>query len=202
MRIVAVADTHSQHHRLPPIPEGDVLIHAGDLTGRGTVREIAEALQFFRALPHPHKILIAGNHDFAFQRDPNSIQSLLEGFTYLQDSSTTIDGIRFWGSPWQPYFGGWAFNLLRGPTIAEKWALIPEDTDVLITHGPPFGFGDDVGYERVGCKDLKNRLRIVNPKHHLYGHIHEDRGSWVFGKSKLHNVTTADSTLPATVIDL
>lgn len=201
MRIVAMADTHSSHKNLR-VPEGDVLVHAGDLTDMGRIPQIREVLDWMRSQPHPHKIVIAGNHDFGFQNEFETVEPLLEGLTYLHDSGTEIDGLSFWGSPWQPYFGGWAFNLERGRPLAKKWELIPQNTGVLITHGPPHGFGDNVGYERVGCKDLKARIRVAKPFLHLFGHIHEDRGNWVLGSSRLFNVTTSYCELPCTVIDV
>jgi Icc-related predicted phosphoesterase len=201
LTIVALVDTHG-HHADVAVPDGDVLVLAGDLTRRGTLPELAQALDHYRRLPHAHKLVIAGNHEFCLQKTPEQALPLLHGFTYLLDSGVTLHGLRFWGSPWQPYFYNWAFNLHRGPKIAEKWAKIPEDTDVLVTHGPPRGHGDDVGHDRVGCEDLLARVRVVRPLLHLYGHIHEDRGHWRLGDSLLVNATTDEGLKPATVIHL
>jgi len=96
---------------------------------------------------------------------------------YLENSGVEIDGVKFWGSPWQPEFFNWAFNLPRGRRLAEIWALIPDDTEVLITHTPPYGILDRVDSgEHVGCEDLRRALQRVKPKVHVFGHIHEDRG--------------------------
>ena len=132
------------------------------------------------SLPHRHKIVIAGNHDWCFTREPHAALEVLgDGIIYHQDAETTIDGVRFWGSPWQPEFCGWAFNLPRGPVLAEKWAHYSRGIHVLVTHGPPFGIGDDCGTRgRQGCEELREAVRRVRPLLHLFGHIHEDGGFW------------------------
>jgi Icc-related predicted phosphoesterase len=190
LTLVAMADTHSYHGRLT-VPEGDILIHAGDLTRRGSLEELAEVNRFLASLPHRHKLVVAGNHDWCFQEREAEARAVLTAATYLQDEAVVIEGVKFYGSPWQPWFLDWAFNLSRGPELALRWAQIPEDTDVLITHGPPLGFGDRVEEgERVGCEDLLRRVRQVRPKLHLYGHIHEDGGIWTEGGTTFANVTT------------
>jgi Icc-related predicted phosphoesterase len=201
-RIVAIADTHGEHSRLE-LPEGDILIHAGDMTLRGTMEQLGHVAQWLRKQKHQHKIVIAGNHDFALQRDPVNARALFHGLTFLEDSEVTVAGLRIWGSPWQPWFHDWAFNLRRGAEIDAKWKLIPEGIDVLVTHGPPLGYGDLVHRgERVGCEDLLRHLSRVKPKLHLFGHIHEDRGEWQLGPTRIVNCTTSEADLPATVIDL
>jgi len=177
VRLVAVSDTHG-HLPAHAVPDGDVLIHAGDLTRMGTLEQIAAAGAWLRSLPHRDKIVIAGNHDFAFEREPAAaLAAFGEGFTYLLDAGVTIAGVRFWGSPWQPQFFDWAFNLDRGAPLAEKWALVPGDTDVLITHGPPQGILDrTAGGDAAGCADLLARVAAVRPRAHVFGHIHEAAG--------------------------
>ena len=125
------------------------------------------------------------------------------GLTFLEDSEARLAGLRIWGSPWQPWFHDWAFNLRRGAEIDAKWKLIPQGLDVLITHGPPLGFGDRVhSGERVGCEDLQRHLDRVKPRLHFFGHIHEDRGQWQLGPTRIVNCSTSECQLPATVIDL
>ena len=107
--------------------------------------------------------------------NPSQVRKELTNCTYLQDSSTEIYGLKIYGTPWQPKFCGWAFNLERGQELCEKWDKIPEDTDVLITHTPPVGYGDlcSTGI-RAGCVDLLMSVQQrVKPKYHIYGHIHE-----------------------------
>lgn len=184
MRVVCLSDTHNQHAALGPIPDADLLIHAGDLTGHGSPRELADAAAWLRALPHPHKVVIAGNHDFLFERDPAAARALIHrpeaGVIYLQDESWTHpeSGLKLYGSPWQPRFFDWAFNLDRGAPLAAIWARIPDDVDILITHGPPHGVLDvNTRGEPTGCEALAARLPALRSlKLHVFGHIHEARG--------------------------
>ncbi|MEM9380697.1 MAG: metallophosphatase domain-containing protein [Planctomycetota bacterium] len=176
MRIVCLSDTHGLHDEVV-VPDGDVLLHSGDLTARGNPDEIASVGAFLARLPHRHKVVIAGNHDFLFETDRERAQELLGDVTFLQDDGATVEGLAVWGSPWQPWFHDWAFNLERGEALAEKWALIPSGTDVLLTHGPPRGVLDTTRRgEGVGCDDLVDALERVRPALHLFGHIHEARG--------------------------
>jgi predicted phosphodiesterase len=143
-KLVIMADTHGFHADLQ-VPDGDILIHAGDVGRAGTLEEIAAAHDWLCQLPHKYKILVAGNHDRAFETQPARARQIVSDLIYLQDEGCTIDGIRFYGSPWTPDFNEWAFNLPRGEALANKWSLIPQGTDVLITHGPPRGIGDAGG---------------------------------------------------------
>ena len=202
MRIVAVADTHLYHRELV-IPDGDVFVHAGDMCRRGDLAELASAVTWIESLPHKHKVIVAGNHDWAFAKDPAAARQLVAHMTYLEDREATIDGLRFYGSPWQPEFNDWAFNLPRGPALAAVWAKIPAHVDVLITHGPPEGIGDRIGdVARSGCADLLARVTEVVPRLHLFGHIHQDGGAWRIGGTLFANVTTWECQRVATVIDI
>jgi hypothetical protein len=204
VRIVAVADTHLFTERLE-VPVGDVFVHAGDLGRRGDLDELARAAAWIAALPHRHLVVAAGNPQWAFPREPAAARALLGPVIYLEDSGAAIDGLRFWGSPWQPAFNGWAFYLARGAPLREVWARIPAGLDVLITHGPPLGFGDDSGWEgeeRAGCADLRARVAEVPPRLHLFGHIHQAGGCWREGPTTFANVTTWECARAPTVIDL
>ena len=177
-RIVCISDTHTRHEELE-MPPGDILVHAGDLTDLGAETDVVDFDRWLGTLPYPHKIVIAGNHDFIFERDPVRARRLITNAVYLQDSEVEVEGLRFWGSPWQPWFYDWAFNLERGEPLAAKWRLIPERTDVLITHGPPAGIGDATHRdEHVGCADLLAAVRRIGPRLHVFGHIHEGYGRW------------------------
>lgn len=192
MRIVCLSDTHNQHDRLA-VPDGDVLVHAGDATGHGTLTEWAAFASWLTALPHRHKVLIAGNHDFCCQREAALARARLCGVLYLQDELAEVEGLRIWGSPWQPWFYDWAFNLQRGPEIAAKWALIPDAVDVLITHGPPAGILDRTTKgEDVGCMDLLRELQRVRPKLHVFGHIHEAYGTLDRDGCRFVNASSCD----------
>jgi predicted phosphohydrolase len=202
MRIVAVADTHLFHEELV-VPEGDVFVHAGDMCQAGTLDELRAAIEWIVGLPHTHKVIIAGNHDFAFLEHPDEARAMMTGLTYLQDEGATIGGTTFWGSPWQPAYNDWAFNLRRGAPLRAKWELIPEGVDVLITHGPPMGIGDHGPVAgRLGCEELLARVQVVRPKIHMFGHIHQDGGAWPIGETLYANVTTWECERAPTVIDL
>lgn len=202
MRIVCVADTHLFTDDFV-VPAGDVFIHAGDMCRRGDLDELARAAAWIRSLPHRHKIVVAGNHDWAFAREPAAARALLPGVTYLEDAFAEVAGLRVWGSPWQPAFHDWAFNLPRGQALAAKWALIPANLDILVTHSPPEGIGDDFTmHGRAGCADLRRRVASVTPRLHVFGHIHQDGGAWQAGGTLFANVTTWECNRAATVVDV
>jgi Icc-related predicted phosphoesterase len=213
LTIATISDTHNKHKQLiHPIPKADVLIHAGDISSKGHRSEVESFLKWFKSQPHPYKIFIAGNHDISFDGkicsgiDPYTLRKvdgneligkpewlveMLEDFHkdpcnfYLEDSSYQIEGVNFWGSPYSPRFGhGWAFNEDRGYHIREHWDLIPEDTHVVITHGPVKGKVDyvlpnsyQIHGEHVGCSDLEWVLtKKIKPLLHVCGHVHEAYG--------------------------
>jgi predicted phosphohydrolase len=200
LTLVAMADTHGYHESLR-VPPGDILIHAGDLGRFGTLDELRDFDAFLGSLPHRHKIVVAGNHDWCFQRTPELARATLSQATLLCDEAAIVEGIRFYGSPWQPEFMDWAFNLPRGAQLAEKWALIPDDTDVLVTHGPPFGIGDRTwSGSHVGCEDLLRRVRQVRPRLHVFGHIHEGGGVYREDATVFVNATTNEcASQPVTI---
>ena len=194
MKFVTISDTHGQHEFLS-LPQGDVIIHAGDISNIGREREVIDFLSWFKDLDYKYKIFITGNHDFFFEKEsPEKIKQLIpENVIYLNDSSVTIEGIKVWGSPITPWFYNWAFNRERGPEIATHWDLIPFDTDILITHGPVFGIHDKTIYNKcVGCNDLLLRINEIQPKIHICGHIHEGYGIENTNGTTFINASTLD----------
>ena len=191
MKMTFISDTHGRHEHLTSkaynniLGSGDCIIHAGDISNLGKVGEIKDFLDWFSNTDYTHKIFIAGNHDFGFEVVQDIAPEYKEkGVHYLFDSEVVIDGVKFYGSPWQPEFYNWAFNLPRGEKLAEKWKKIPGNTDVLITHGPAHGMLDHTPQgELVGCKDLFNRVMEVQPKIHVCGHIH-----WAYGQKNFFGV--------------
>lgn len=190
MKICAISDTHRRHNDIY-VPEADVLVHCGDFTNQGTTDELKSFLHWFSSLPHKHKIFICGNHELGMDQYPKNIKKkeLIKKYTdnyldfyYLENSSVIIDGVKFYGSPITPYFRNWAFNVARGPEIADKWADIPDDTNVLITHGPPYGILDEIqpsfAIDRdphQGCKDLLSRIHNLQKLQICcFGHIHKN----------------------------
>lgn len=203
MRIVCISDTHNANESIA-VPDGDLLIHSGDATNRGSEAEVRAFLAWFGGLPHAHKVFVAGNHDWLFERNENLARLLAKkaGITYLQDSSVTIGGFRIYGSPWQPRFFDWAFNLNRGAEIAEKWRQIPDDTEILITHGPPHGILDEVpraySIENTGCEELRNRIADLSDlRLHVFGHIHCGYGTHEEGCVRFVNASTCDEEYDA-----
>ncbi len=191
MKVVCLSDTHLRHAGLD-VPDGDLLVVAGDVTRRGAPEELAEVDRWLAGLPHRHKVLVAGNHDFGLQHDPGA-GARLTGATYLEDSGTTVDGLTVWGSPWQPLFFDWAFNLPRGAPLRERWDLIPAGTTILVTHGPPRGILDRVDDgQHVGCDDLLTAVRRVRPRLHVFGHIHESAGTTEVDGTVFVNASVCD----------
>ncbi|HKJ49615.1 MAG TPA: metallophosphatase domain-containing protein [Christiangramia sp.] len=194
MRLICLADTHNLHHEIP-IPDGDVLIHAGDCTDGGTRNETENFLEWFSSQPHKHKILVPGNHDFYFEKNEN-LKKVPDDIHLLIDSGLEIEKIKIWGSPVTPGLNNWAFNRERGKQIKKHWELIPIDTDILITHTPPFGILDEIGSGiKLGCEELKRILPIVQPKHHLFGHIHNASGSIIRSGISYSNLSILDERL-------
>ena len=179
MKFVVISDTHGIHQQLN-LPDADVIIHAGDVSNLGKKEEILFFLDWFSSLPYQHRIFIAGNHDFFFERNsPADIFNIIPaGITYLNDTGINIEGIEIWGSPITPWFNNWAFNRMRGADIRTHWSQIPDNVNVLITHGPPFRCLDfTIDKKNAGCKDLFNRIEEVNPSYHIFGHVHEGYGT-------------------------
>jgi Icc-related predicted phosphoesterase len=168
-----------------------MIIHAGDMSGRGTIQEISNFLQWYAELPHKYKILIAGNHDKFCEENPALMRELCDdfGIDYLEDESITIKHVKIHGSPRTPEFCDWAFNCWRTkkekedpfrgylyPYIGDYWDLIPYDTDILVTHGPPAYVLDKCPGGNVGCDRLLETVQDIKPKYHVFGHIHESAG--------------------------
>jgi predicted phosphodiesterase len=229
VRIVCISDTHLQWKPVDQIPEGDVLIHAGDLTMTGSYLEVVRACATLSRFPHPRKLLIAGNHDALFQTRPGDAKVAVgDAITYLEDSGVEIGGLRFWGSPWTPRYYDWSFQLERKrpeserpfllrdrgqvmaldasgrPTLRwaeDHWKQIPQDTDVLITHGPPYGILDKAGYDlasktdlHVGDEALLDVVKQIRPRVHVFGHIHSSPGQVEQDGTIFVNATMCDES--------
>lgn len=199
MKLVCISDTHGDHERVA-LPAGDVLVHAGDVTAHGTEIDLLRFLDWFGRQDFAHRLFVAGNHDLFAETHPERVARLAReaGVTWLDDSGTSIGGITFWGSPITPRFHDWAFMREPGRDIERHWAMIPEGTDVLITHGPPAGILDEVarkggGMEHTGCPSLLSRIDETDVRLHLFGHIHEGYGLLErHGRTHL-NASTMDS---------
>ena len=201
-RVVCFSDTHGRHHRLTgrlAVPDGDVLLFAGDACSEGTPEEWAAFCRWLGELPHPHKVVVPGNHDWPLQPDrprwnvraryDAAARALAHrqaedaGAVLLLDAEATVGGLRVYGTPWVPVFYNWAFNLpRRGTALAEAHGRIPAGLDVLVTHGPAYGRLDRTHRgTRAGCEVLANRLGALakngkGPRLHVHGDIHEASG--------------------------
>jgi Icc-related predicted phosphoesterase len=185
LKLVFISDTHSLHKNDKIIiPEGDFIIHCGDVSVNGKKDQILDFCDWFGDLPHAHKIMIPGNHDFLFEKEYDVSKNITDsrGINLLIDSGIKIEGINFWGSPITPWFHSWAFNRFRGSSIEYHWNKIPDDTDILITHGPPAYLKNNLcrvlGGEDVGCEDLYKAIKRIKPKINCFGHIHEGYGTY------------------------
>jgi len=185
MKICIISDTHTKHKLIGLKKyEADVLIHCGDITGNGGIAAITDFLSWFNEVEgFRHKIFIAGNHDWLFQRNNSLARQVVEDvgkgdIIYLENEEKVIENIKFYGTPVQPPFCNWAFNVFE-PKLTEYWKIIPDDTDVLITHSPPYMIGDYVPHsmQHEGSPSLyKEVTDRIKPKVHCFGHIHEGYG--------------------------
>lgn len=195
IKIGIISDTHMAHEELElywfdngvlgKLEQCDILLHAGDFTNNGSY---FQALSFFTWYNRfkATKICIAGNHDWFFEKPDYEVDLLLSNFDdiiYLNDSGVHVHGLNIWGTPIQPYFNNWAFNRDESD-IKKHWDIIPDDTDVLLVHGPPKFMMDEICQKfrrfnkdpNVGCPLLKNRIEQIKPRLCAFGHIHEQYG--------------------------
>lgn len=203
LKFVCLSDTHNHHNKIQDMPDGDVLLFAGDMSRRGEFYEIESFAKWLEKQPYRHKVVIAGNHDIGLAEYPEKLEDLflsIEGCHYLNQASATIEGIKIWGEPRTPSFGNWAFLIDRSFMYRECWSKIPDDVDILLTHGPPHGCGDLVvaahstNYlERVGCTKLRKRIKeLDNLKLVVCGHIHEGYGHYRYSGTDIFVVSVLD----------
>lgn len=180
-KILHISDTHGCHHRLSVLPKADIVVHSGDFTMNGSEQEALDFMNWFCDLDYPYKIFICGNHDDCLYGA--NIDGLDNNVHYLCNSAVVIEGVKFYGVP-----------MFMGDCITNRQAFhygnIPEDTDVLITHTPPFGvldFDDNINY---GSEELLARITTVKPYLHLFGHIHSQ-----YGMKILNNITFSNGAI-------
>lgn len=202
MRITLISDTHTKHKALNTIlPGGDLLIHAGDISSRGYIHEVQNFCKWFNSInSYDYKIFVAGNHDFLFENQSDQAAEIVNSYewiTYLQDSFVSVrDGadnfVKVYGSPWQPEFYHWAFNLPRnGEELTKVWNDVPDDVDILVTHGPANGILDQIKgmSDKLGCELLAARIATIKPKIHVCGHIHSGYGYYFDGSTHYFNAS-------------
>lgn len=228
MRIVALSDTHGYHKQLQ-VPDGDLLIHAGDFSMRAKSHHVIEFAQWFKSLPHQHKIIIPGNHDAACENRGAWASELFSPAIYLEHATREVMGYTIFGSAYSSSLqepSDWFFDYPRYSACSKTlWDRIPENVDILVTHAPPHGIMDLVPHPRfgedphVGDENLLERVKKVQPRIHIFGHIHEGYGVYrpdyvdMFGHEDpkdfnvgFYNVCVCDGNYkpinPITVIDL
>lgn len=193
MEITFISDTHGLHDELK-LTQGDVVIHAGDITEYGTEEEVEDFLKWFSRQPFKYKIFIAGNHDLFLEECTVSKRRKIipAGIIYLQNSGVEVEGLKIWGSPVTPYFLGMAFNAREGKEIKRVWNKILNATDIIITHGPPKGILDG----GVGSEELLKRVNGVVPIIHCFGHAHECNGIEIKEKTTFINAAMVNNLDP------
>lgn len=218
LKIVGISDTHNRHEKLL-IPECDILIHAGDWTGMGFEHEVRDFAKWLnKQTQAKHIVLIPGNHELEFE---NALPLSMHWFKeecptahLLINESVTIEGIKFYGSPITPFFCDWAWNKHRGDVIQSYWDAIPDDTQILITHGPPYHILDQTTHadgtlrpDRLGCYQLMNRIKeLKNLDLHFFGHIHACGGEQIHKDGvSFYNAAICDETYypsnPLTIVE-
>lgn len=217
MLLACISDTHNKHHSLT-IPECDLLICSGDITNRGELSLVLDYAAWAHNTPAKHLVLVPGNHELGWEANPEKykkeILKVCPRMNILIDQTVLIDGYKIHGSPATPWFNDWAWNrakndkpfMYRGatmtaPEIKPHWDLIPQDVDILITHGPPQGILDIVyrhdglprDGEKLGCPLLMNRIdQLDKLKLHVFGHIHSSSGEAYFNGTKFINASICD----------
>lgn len=193
MKLCIISDTHNKHMRLPRLPDADVIIHCGDMTSVGHSHEIVNFMKWFGNLDQfKYKICIAGNHDWLFERSRLiALEKVPENVIYLEDSGVEIEGVKFYGIPVQPPFNNWAFNRPEHK-LAEHWKAVPDNTDILITHGPPHTIFDWSIYDNIHTGSPSLYFEVVErikPKLHCFGHIHGGYGTKVIEDTTFMNAS-------------
>ena len=180
-KIVFISDVHQQHKQLV-IPECDILVSAGDYSFQGQPQEIEEFHKWFDKQPAEHLISVQGNHEVWVERNFEISKKLVSKICprahFVDEGLVEINDLKFWCSAVTPFFCDWAWNVNRGSPIRKHWDLIPEDADILVTHGPVANILDETLFgEHVGCWDLHDKIKEIKPKIHASGHIHPSYGT-------------------------
>jgi len=203
MRIVAISDVHTRWADIK-IPPCDVLISAGDYSFRGQEYVVRGFHAWLREQPARHVISVQGNHELWVEKNfleaKRIAQEECPGVHFIEEDMLEIEGVKFWCSAWTPEFGQWAWNAQRGNEISKHWDIIPDDIDVFVTHGPPYGVLDEVHevrmgverYEHVGCYDLMRAVKRVKPDLHFFGHIHQGYGQFHKDGTSFYNASICD----------
>ena len=203
MKIWHISDTHT-FHELLEIPQGvDLVIFSGDCSNPrdpyNNEPEVRAFIDWYGNLPIKHKVFVAGNHDTSIEKGLVTKEDFSKnGIHYLENTSVEIEGLKIFGSPYTPLFGNWAFMKARHKLDRVWDSAIPDDSDIVVVHGPPKGVLD-LSYDRngklefCGDKSLMNKLKIVKPKFMMFGHIHNNEDIVNAGIRKVYGLDTTFS---------
>lgn len=205
-RFVLISDTHTMHNQLV-MPEGDVLLHAGDISYQGKPHELASFNAWLETQKYEQIIMVPGNHDLLFEKDFNLAKSLVPEALVLDQQSEWLDQYHIYGEPRQIEFFNWAYNVRAADMQTRCWDKVPPDVDILLTHGPPYGIGDLTrSGDHVGCRALKAWIEAHQPSLVVCGHIHEGYGKYQLGNTLIVNASSCTAnykpTNPPIVVDL
>lgn len=217
-KIIAISDVHGKWNKLGQLEPCDVLISAGDYSFKGEKHMVKDFHEWLNKQDAGYIISVQGNHELWVEKNFDEAKQIAEtacpGIHFIgSHGEVNIEGIKFYGSAITPWFFNWAWNVERGSDIIKEWAKIPSDTNVLITHGPPYGILDVVPYadgtpkQRVGCHDLMLRIgQLPNLKAHVFGHIHHSHGRQYFNGVQFYNASICDEqympTNPVTIFEI
>lgn len=183
MTILHISDTHNYHILLQDLPVADMIVHSGDVSMAGKEDEVIDFVQWFLSLPYKYKIFIAGNHDCCLFK--TEISGIDDNCYYLNNSGVTIEGLRFFGIPM-------FVEDVIGDTYTQTIENIPINTDVLITHQPPYNIMDKSGQTHFGSVALQDMVKQIKPKVHLFGHIHDSYGMCKIEETIYSNASLVD----------
>jgi Icc-related predicted phosphoesterase len=175
VRVVCISDTHELHRDLA-LPDGDLLIHAGDFTFWNHAAKIQDFNDWLGELPHRHKVVIPGNHDRAFSQDPR-FRAMITNAVLLINEGVKLCGLNIWGTP--VTCDDAAYGHSKREERARLYASIPKETHILITHGPPYGILDREpgSLHKQGCTELRLAVMQLKPRLHVFGHVHAGYGT-------------------------
>jgi Icc-related predicted phosphoesterase len=200
MILTFISDTHTymydKNYKELILSKGDVLCFTGDIMSSGySEKELVDFLEWFSKQPYKYKIFIGGNHDRFLEDNSFIAEEIISEFAscgviYLKNTSFEYEGIKFYGTPYQPYFCGWAFNVPDDKKLLNIYKMIPDDVDVLLTHCPPYGildkshrpnYSNPTGENRLGSTALREVIDDMfhhncPPRVVAFGHIHGDGG--------------------------
>lgn len=215
LKIVAISDTHGKWNKLV-IPSCDILLSCGDFSFNGETHMIDDFHKWLDNQDARYIISVMGNHEVGVEENFDVAKKLAQlrcpNVHFIDEGLVEIEGIKIWGSAITPWFCDWAWNRWPGE-IGKHWDKIPEDTDILITHGPPYGVLDTVLYadgtpktgQHLGCPQLMNRIKVVKPDLHFFGHIHSGFGEAHIDGTSFYNASICDELYhpsnPITVVE-